>query len=92
MIKKNCQVSYLIVDQADNDLEMANDPFLEAGISIPDELPYQYEESNSVDSVIKEEHTVSVVCLDTSSKFDPESCNTDVEPPSKNGNLVDRPS
>ena len=82
------QVSYLIVDQADNDLEMANDPFLEAGISIPDELPYQYEESNLINSVIKEEHTVSVVSLDTSSKYDPETGNTDVEPPGKNGNLV----
>ena len=35
------QVSYLIVDLGDLDLEMVTDPFLEAGISIPEELPYQ---------------------------------------------------
>ena len=35
------KVSYLIVDLADLDLEMVTDPFLEAGISIPEELPYQ---------------------------------------------------
>ena len=34
------QVSYLIVDDADNDMDMGTDPFLEAGISVPDELPY----------------------------------------------------
>ena len=34
------QVSYLIVDEADNDMDMGTDPFLEAGISVPDELPY----------------------------------------------------
>ena len=41
LIDRNLQVSYLIVDLADTDLEMANDPFLEAGISVPEELPYQ---------------------------------------------------
>ena len=35
------KVSYLIVDEADEELEMAEDPFLEAGIDIPPELPYQ---------------------------------------------------
>ena len=35
------QVSYLIVDLGDLDLEMVTDPFLEAGISIPEDLPYQ---------------------------------------------------
>ena len=35
------QVSYLIVDQAEEDCEMVQDPFLEAGIAIPSELPYQ---------------------------------------------------
>jgi hypothetical protein len=30
----------MIVDEADADLELAEDPFLEAGISIPEELPY----------------------------------------------------
>ena len=39
------QVSYLIVDEADGDLEMAEDPFLEAGISIPTELPYRSADS-----------------------------------------------
>ena len=31
----------MIVDEADRDVEMAKDPFLEAGIDIPSELPYQ---------------------------------------------------
>jgi hypothetical protein len=35
------QVSYLIVDEADAELELAEDPFQEAGISIPPDLPYQ---------------------------------------------------
>ena len=35
------QVSYMIVDDADRDLEMAADPFLEAGIMIPEDLPYK---------------------------------------------------
>ena len=35
------KVSYLIVDEADEDLEMAGDPFLDAGIDIPADLPYQ---------------------------------------------------
>lgn len=34
-------MSYLIVDDADMEMEMAKDPFLEAGIAIPAELPYQ---------------------------------------------------
>ena len=33
----------MIVDDADMDMEMAQDPFLEAGIAIPAELPYQDE-------------------------------------------------
>ena len=31
----------MIVDQAEEDFEMAQDPFLEAGVSIPPEMPYQ---------------------------------------------------
>ena len=31
----------MIVDDADRDVGMATDPFLEAGIDIPKELPYQ---------------------------------------------------
>ena len=31
----------MIVDEADQEITMAEDPFLEAGINIPDELPYQ---------------------------------------------------
>ena len=30
----------MIVDEAEEDLELVQDPFLEAGISIPPELPY----------------------------------------------------
>ena len=57
-----------MVDLADNDLEMANDPFLEAGISIPEELPYKSEESdhhraNSVKSVVSKKHSVSLVSI-----------------------------
>lgn len=33
----------MIVDDADMELELAKDPFLEAGIAIPAELPYQDE-------------------------------------------------
>ena len=31
----------MIVDDIESDIEMAKDPFLEAGIDIPEELPYQ---------------------------------------------------
>ena len=31
----------MIVDDADRDIEMARDPFLEAGIDVPSELPYK---------------------------------------------------
>lgn len=41
LIDRNLQVSYIIVDEADRDMDMAADPFLEAGIDIPKELPYQ---------------------------------------------------
>lgn len=32
----------MIVDEADTDLEMANDPFIEAGIDVPANLPYKH--------------------------------------------------
>ncbi len=41
MFNNSLQVSYMIVDEADRDIDMAADPFLEAGIDIPKELPYQ---------------------------------------------------
>ena len=59
-------MSYLIVDQADTDLEMANDPFLEAGISVPEELPYQKipsSRNSSIRSVMKKKHSVSLVSI-----------------------------
>ena len=39
-ILKIFQVSYLIVDEADREMEIVSDPFLDAGIDIPKELPY----------------------------------------------------
>ena len=33
------QTSYLIVDEAEEEMEMADDPFLEAGITVPQDLP-----------------------------------------------------
>ena len=35
------QVSYIIVDGNDSDIEMVSDPFLEVGIDMPKELPYR---------------------------------------------------
>jgi len=55
LIDRNLQVSYLIVDEADTELEMVTDPFLEAGISIPEELPY--EPNNALGKLIKDEIT-----------------------------------
>ena len=41
IIDRNLQTCYLIVDEAEEELEMAKDPFLEAGISVPraEDLP-----------------------------------------------------
>ena len=52
----------MILDLADADMELANDPFLEAGISIPEELPYQNLSSraSSVRSIIRKQ-SVSLV-------------------------------
>ena len=36
---RNLAVSYLIVDEAEEEMEMEIDPFLEAGIEIPTNLP-----------------------------------------------------
>ena len=37
----------MIVDDADKEIDMVSDPFLEAGISIPQELPYQSKSPSS---------------------------------------------
>lgn len=39
-IFRNLQVSYMIVDEADMEIELTEDPFLEAGIDVPSQLPY----------------------------------------------------
>ena len=41
LIDRNLQVSYLIVDEAEMPMEVSQDPFLEAGIAVPSELPYK---------------------------------------------------
>jgi len=72
LIDRNLQVSYLIVDEADNDMDMEKDPFLEAGISVPDELPYLSDEkivrTNSMRSIssmgpIHKKHSVSLISV-----------------------------
>ena len=68
LIDRNLQVSYLIVDLADTELEMANDPFLEAGISVPEELPYQKlpstsSRNSSIRSIVKKKNSVSLVAI-----------------------------
>ena len=41
IIDRNLQTSYLIVDEAEEEMELCNDPFLEAGITVPqaEDLP-----------------------------------------------------
>jgi len=52
------QVSYLIVDEADEDLEMAEDPFLEAGIP---ELPgYPITPTSQVSDRILKDDNISI--------------------------------
>ena len=67
LIDRNLQVSYLIVDLADTDLELAPDPFLEAGISVPEELPYQTipnSRNSSIRSVIRQKkNSVSLISI-----------------------------
>ena len=41
----------MIVDEADRDIELSPDPFKEAGISIPEQLPYS-EEAGSKQNMI----------------------------------------
>ena len=52
LIDRNVQVSYMIVDDADMEMEMAKDPFLEAGIPIPAEMPYLGTFINHVDTIL----------------------------------------
>ena len=59
------------MDQAEEDVEMAQDPFLEAGVTIPPDMPYQDKEerkdqdekfkSSTVDleKKVQEEHVIS---------------------------------
>ena len=44
-------MSYLIVDEAEEDLEIARDPFLEAGIDIPENLPHHPMDHKGLDTV-----------------------------------------
>ena len=47
----------MIVDDADMEMEMANDPFIEAGIEVPPNLPYQdsTQQEDSYKKVVQEE-------------------------------------
>ena len=45
------QVSYIIVDDADTEMEVI-DPFAEAGIEVPPELPYKSDKQGQI-SVMK---------------------------------------
>ena len=57
MIDRNFQVSRMIVDEADMEIEMATDPFIEAGIEVPANLPYQEskQQEDSFKKVVGEE-------------------------------------
>ncbi len=60
IIDRNLQVSYLMVDEAEEALEMAEDPFLEAGIHIPKDLPAYVNRSAKAMTPSEELDTVSV--------------------------------
>lgn len=51
------QVSYLIVDQAEEDADLVADPFLAAGIIIPSDLPNQEKSSDNGKNENKEDRT-----------------------------------
>ena len=57
LIDRNFQVSRMIVDEADMEIEMATDPFIEAGIEVPASLPYQgtNQQEDSFKKVVGEE-------------------------------------
>ena len=55
LIDRNLQVSYLIVDEAENQMEMSGDPFLEAGISVPSELPYNESHRDETSKTLEEQ-------------------------------------
>lgn len=59
LIDRNLQVSYLIVDQAEEDADLVSDPFLAAGIIIPSDLPYQETNSKEDDEKVKKEEIKS---------------------------------
>ena len=42
----------IIMHKADTDIEMVKDPFLEAGIDIPEELPYQESRKSTIISSV----------------------------------------
>ena len=53
----------MIVDEADRDIEMVPDPFLEAGINIPEELPYKLEGSSPANFLGQKLHRNSVTSI-----------------------------
>ena len=52
LIDRNLQVSYLIVAEHNSEIEMEKDPFLQAGIEVPRELPYANPVENLKNSTI----------------------------------------
>ena len=53
----------MIVDEADMEIEMATDPFIEAGIEVPANLPYQEskQQEDSFKKVVGEESAESTL-------------------------------